>query len=96
MALIVGVGVCVGVSAAHSARASKSDSHPELATAETSISVEAGEHSPRVRTLKGTGAMVWQNQAEETLPERIQVQGSARALLWRFDRAASRFDSKEI
>jgi hypothetical protein len=90
MALVVGAG------AAHSARASKSDIHAVLASAETSIAIEAGEHSPRVRTLKGPGAMVWRNRAEETLPERIQVHGSARTLLWRFDRAASRFDSKEI
>jgi hypothetical protein len=89
MALVVG-------GAARTAHAVESNIHAELASADTSIAVEAGEHSPRLRTLKGRGAFVWQNQREETLPERIEVHGSAQALLWRFDRAASRFDSKEI
>jgi hypothetical protein len=89
MALVVG-------GAARTVHAVESNIHAELASADTSIAVEAGEYSPRLRTLKGRGTFVWQNQREETLPERIEVHGSAQALLWRFDRAASRFDSKEV
>lgn len=82
--------------AARTTHASESGKYADLASADTSITVEAGEHSPRLRTLKGRGAFVWQNQAEETLPERIEVHGSAQPLLWRLDRAVSRLDSKEI
>jgi Melibiase/Glycosyl hydrolase family 36 C-terminal domain len=68
----------------------------ELVTADTSIAVEAGEHAPRLRTLKGGGAAAWENRALETLPEQVEVGGAARALLWRLDRLASRADATQI
>jgi len=68
----------------------------ELATADTAIAVEAGEQAPRLDTLRLRGAMVWKNRAAEALPDHIEVRGAAHPLVWRLDRAASRFDSKEI
>jgi hypothetical protein len=68
----------------------------ELATADTVIAVEAGEHAPRLTTLKSGGATAWTNRADETLPERLEVHGAAQPLVWRLDRSASRFDSHEI
>jgi hypothetical protein len=68
----------------------------ELASADTVIAVEAGEHAPRLTTLKSGGATAWTNRADETLPERLEVHGAAQPLVWRLDRSASRFDSHEI
>jgi hypothetical protein len=68
----------------------------ELASAETAIAVAAGEHAPRLTALMARGAMVWKNRAEETLPERVEVHGSAQPVVWRLDRPASHFESKRI
>jgi len=68
----------------------------EIASAETSIVVEAGEHAPRLYTLALRGAAVWKNRRAEGLPERIEIHGEPQALVWRLDRAASRFEAKDI
>ena len=58
-----------------------------LATADTAIAIQAGEHAPRLTTLGQPGAPPWQNRTDEALPERAEVRGSTQALLWRLDRA---------
>jgi hypothetical protein len=68
----------------------------ELASADTAIAVEAGEHAPRLTTLKAPGATAWKNRADETLPEQVAVHGAAQPLVWRLDRSASRFESNRI
>jgi hypothetical protein len=70
----------------------------ELASADTAIAVEAGEHAPRLTTLEARGAAsrAWTNHADETLPERLEVRGATQSVVWRLDRSASRFDSHEI
>jgi hypothetical protein len=68
----------------------------ELASADTVIAVEAGEHAPRLTQLKARGATAWTNQADETLPERLEVHGAAQPVVWRLDRSASHFESREI
>ena len=68
----------------------------ELASADTAIAVEAGEQAPRLATLRLRGAMAWKNRAAEAPPDHIEVRGAAQPLVWRLDRAASRFDSKQI
>jgi hypothetical protein len=68
----------------------------ELASADTAIAVEAGEHAPRLTTLKARGATLWSNRAEESLPEHVEIHGSAQPLVWRLDRSASHFESKKI
>jgi Melibiase len=68
----------------------------ELASAETAIAAEAGEHAPRLTLLKARGATAWINQADETLPERLEVHGAAQPVVWRLDRSASHFESHEI
>ena len=79
--------------------------HGELASAETSIAVSADEHAPRLLTLKlvaraGPGAQnratQWLNRAQETLPDHVEVNGTSQPVLWRLDRAASRFEPKQI
>ena len=67
-----------------------------LASADTAINVDAGEHAPRLTTLKARGATVWTNRAEEILPAHIEIRGGTQPLVWRFDRAASRFGSRQI
>jgi hypothetical protein len=68
----------------------------ELASADTAIAVDAGEHAPRLTTLKARGATLWNNRAEESLPEHVEIHGSAQPLVWRLDRSASHFESKKI
>jgi hypothetical protein len=68
----------------------------ELASAETAVAVEAGEHAPRLTLLKGRGATAWANQADETLPERLEVHGTTQPVVWRLERSASHFESQEI
>lgn len=67
-----------------------------LASAETSITIEAGEHAPRLRSLQLRGTPPWLNRDAETLPERIVVHGTSQAVVWRLDRAASRFTARDL
>ena len=91
----VAVGVACGM--AHAAHASDAQVlQGELASAETAIAVAAGEHAPRLTMLMARGATVWKNRADETLPERVEVHGSAQSVVWRLDRPASHFESKQI
>src|SRR5882724_9680216 len=61
LAILAGCGV---------ARAAHADDsrtlRAELASADTVIAVEAGEHAPRLITLKSGGATAWTNRADET------------------------------
>ena len=67
-----------------------------IATAETAVVVEAGEHAPRLITLTFRGATPWKNARYETLPEQVEVLQAAQPVTWRLDRRASRFESKEV
>ena len=82
--------------ALHPAHAETAQLQGEIATAETAIVVAAGEHAPRLLTLRLRGAAAWKNARDETLPEQVEIQGAAQPLQWRLDRAASRFESKDI
>ena len=68
----------------------------ELASAETAIAVEAGEHAPRLTLLKARGATAWTNQADETLPEHLEVHGTTQPVIWHLERSACHFESHEI
>src|SRR3979490_1558880 len=90
-AIMVGLGV-MRVAHAYDSRSAAG----ELTTADTAIAVEAGGNAPRLTTLTLRGAMVWKNRTEEPLPDHIEVRGAAQPLVWRLDRAASRFESRRI
>ena len=68
----------------------------EIASAETVVLVEAGEHAPRLRSLSLRGAAPWKNNNDRTLPQQLEIHGVAQPVTWRLDRSATRFDSKEI
>jgi hypothetical protein len=68
----------------------------EIATAETSIVVEAGEHAPRLLTLTLRGEAAWKNTRDEILPEQVEIHEAALPVTWRLDRGATRFESKDI
>jgi hypothetical protein len=68
----------------------------EIATADTAVVVEAGEHAPRLLTLSFPGAAPWKNTGDEPLPERIEIHGAPQPTIWRLDRIATRFESKQI
>jgi hypothetical protein len=84
---------CVG--AAQVVPAADASLQASLATADTAINVEAGEHAARLMTLTGHGA-AWHNRGSETLPAQVEVHGAQQPLVWRLDRAASRFDPRNI
>jgi Melibiase len=95
MSWVLAIGV--GAGATSTARAENSPAlRGELRSAETAITIEAGEHAPRLTTLTLRGAASWQNRAEEPLPDRVEVHGTTQPLAWRLDRAASRFERREI
>src|SRR5438270_7988290 len=68
----------------------------ELASADTAIASEAGEQAPRLTTLRLRGASVGKNQTDEALPVHVEVGGAEQPLVWRLDRASSRFESRQI
>jgi hypothetical protein len=68
----------------------------EISTADTALVVEAGEHAPRLLTLTLRGAAAWKNARDETLPEQVEIHETAQPVMWRLDRGASRFESKDI
>jgi hypothetical protein len=67
-----------------------------LASTETAITIDSGEHAPRLTTLRLRGADALINRADETLPEHVEIRGATRPVLWRLDRAASRFGSTSL
>ena len=64
-----------------------------LISGQTAVSVEAGAHAPRLTALvlRGAGA-AWLNRAAETLPDRVEVNGVIRPVVWHLDRAAGRLE----
>ena len=91
LAILAGFGVTHAVHAEGSRNL-----RGELASAETVITLEAGEHAPRLTTLSLRGTATWKNRAEDILPEDAEVHGETQHLQWRLDRSASRFESKQI
>jgi alpha-galactosidase len=67
-----------------------------LSTADTILIVEAGSRAPRLAALGPRGGRLLSNNAPETLPAQVEVDGALRALTWRLDPGASRADSGEI
>jgi hypothetical protein len=66
----------------------------EIATAETVIAVEAGEHAPRLVALRGAAG--WKNTGDDALPEEVKIDEAALPVTWRLDRDATRFKSNDI
>jgi hypothetical protein len=85
--------VCAAMRPAH---ADDANLWGEIATADTAVVVEAGEHAPRLLTLSFRGAAPWKNTGDEPLPEHVEIHGSAQPIIWRLDRIATRFESKQI
>jgi hypothetical protein len=97
LAILAGCGVTHAVRADGAAHADGSPTlRGELAGVETAITVEAGEHAPRLTALSLRGTTAWKNRAEDILPEGVEVRGKTQHLQWRLDRSASRFGSKQI
>jgi len=67
-----------------------------LSTADTSIALRAGDETPRLLSLRGSGSLTLANRRQEALPAFLDTSGVARPLHWHLDRAASRADSREI
>jgi len=91
LAIVAGCGM---TSAAHADRVPQFEG--KLVAAQTVIAVDGGEHAPRLTTLRLNGAAVWNNRADETLPEHIVVGGESKSVVWHLDRRASRFAAGQI
>jgi hypothetical protein len=64
-----------------------------LASAETSILINAGAQAPMLGKLGWGGAYQWDNSAPEALPDHVTTEsGSVLPLEWRFNAARSHFD----
>jgi hypothetical protein len=94
--LALSAALIIGCGALRATHADAADLQGEIATAETAVSVEAGEHAPRLLTLTLNGAAAWKNARDETLPEQIEIHETAQSVTWRLDRSASLFESKDI
>jgi hypothetical protein len=90
------LALLVGCAAMDITWADSANLQGEIAAAGTSIVVEAGEHAPRLVSLKLRGARAWENARDETLPEQVEIQEAARAVRWRLDRDASRLEAQDI
>jgi hypothetical protein len=90
------VALLLGCAALRVARAEAAKLEGEIATAETAIVVEAGEHAPRLLALTFRGAAAWKNARDETLPAQIVIHEAAQPVTWRLDRSASRVEPKDI
>jgi alpha-galactosidase len=80
----------------HTAGADAAKLQGEIATAETAIVVEAGEHVPRLLTLALRGASAWKNAHDEALPAQVAINETALPVTWHLDRGATRFASNDI
>jgi hypothetical protein len=67
----------------------------DLSTADTAISVQAGERAPQLTGLR-VGKSLWKNRTSEALPSEVEVGGTARAVAWQLDCSASRAGREEI
>jgi hypothetical protein len=90
------LALLVGCAAMDIAWADSAKLQGEIAAAGTSIVVEAREHAPHLVSLKLRGATAWENARDETLPEQVEIQDTARAVRWRLDRDASRLGARDI
>jgi hypothetical protein len=82
--------------AVHAARADVAALQGTIAGADTAIVVEAGEHAPQLLALALPNEVVWNNVQTEMLPAQVKVNEAAQPVTWRLDRAASRFEAKDI
>jgi hypothetical protein len=62
----------------------------QLASADTRVTLAAGEQAPRLLRLALRDGHGWNNRAAEALPAAVEVGGASRTLTWRLDRSASR------
>ncbi len=65
----------------------------QLASTDTSILVEAGDHAPKLLSLGWRGGREWQNQAQDSLPDHVTTDaGATLPLEWHFNALLSQFD----
>lgn len=88
--------IVVGLAVLRAACAHEGAGAPGLATGDTVITAEAGNHAPRLLSLGLRGGAVWQNRIDEALPDHVEIRGAVQPLLWRLDRAASLFEPRQI
>jgi hypothetical protein len=68
----------------------------QLSSAESILTIEAGEESPRVSRLALRDGTQWDNRIDEPLPARVEVDGVSEAVIWKLDPASCRLEPDRI
>jgi alpha-galactosidase len=67
-----------------------------LKTADTILSLEAGENAPRLITLSASGQQTWTNASPETLISSVIIDGNAVPVHWEFDSNGNSADPHQV
>jgi hypothetical protein len=68
----------------------------ELKTADVRIELRAGSAAPRLVLLAGPAGRAWSNDAEETLPTSVEVNGSTLPISWQFKPELGSIDARKV
>jgi Melibiase/Glycosyl hydrolase family 36 C-terminal domain len=85
----------VGCALGHAAGAAER-LEAQLVSADTAITVEAGAYAPRLTKLRLRGVTLWNNRADETLPDHLEIGGVVHPVTWRLLQTTNRTESKQI
>lgn len=67
-----------------------------LATSDIRIALSAGESAPKLTSLSNPHGIPWQNEQQEQLPARAEVNGTWIPVTWRLRQDLSRVDSHRV
>ncbi len=91
-----GASLLVAAQFAIGSAAAAPSSPRRLASAQTSIELEAGVHAPRLLSLGWRGGSQWLNQSADKLPDHIITDHGDQPVVWHLNAALSRSNPKEI
>jgi alpha-galactosidase len=71
-------------------------SQARLQTTDTSITLDALPNAPRLTRILVPGEAPWRNQATETLPDHVEIDGESQPVSWKLNSQASHHDSRTV
>ena len=92
---LVALTACTMFSSGLLAQSSRK-SRLRLATADCHINLSAGTHSPRLLSLAGRGANLWQNQKSELLPSYVEINDASVPVSWQLRRDLTKSDAHHV
>jgi hypothetical protein len=66
----------------------------ELKTSDVRVEVRAGSTAPKLFRLIGSARSMWTNEAEETLPASVEINGATVPVTWRLKPALNKSDAR--